>query len=219
MRGMILAAGRGGRMGHLTDQAPKPLIKIGDRLLIEYSIDNLAKIGVTDIVINVSYRSDQIKSTLGNGARYGVAIEYSEEATALETGGGIVKALPLLGTDPFIVLSADIITDYPLQQLPQNLTALAHLILVDNPAFHPEGDFCLKGTHVCYAAGMTYTYANIGVYRPALFQEINFPHKFPLGALLKQAVMQEKISGEHFSGVWHNIGTEEDLLRYLHKNY
>jgi len=211
MRGMILAAGRGTRMKHLTDHLPKPLIKVGNRYLIEYSILAMAQAGISEVVINIAYRGDQIKTILGTGAQYGVSIEYSEEIEALETGGGILKALPLLGTDPFIVLSADIITNYPLQTLPAKLSGLAHLVLVDNPAFHPAGDFCLNQSHVYYGQGLTYTYANMGIYRPELFKQAT-PEKCPLIQLLKPAIQHNHITGEHFNGVWHNIGTEDDLI-------
>lgn len=210
MRGMILAAGRGVRMGFLTADTPKPLLRIAEHYLIEYSILALAKIGIQDIVINVSYRRDQIKAVLGNGAQYGVTIHYSEETEALETGGGIFQALPLLGNEPFIVLSCDIVSDYPLEQLPKNPSGLAHLVLVENPTFHPQGDFYLEGQHVCSGGPSTLTYANIGVYRPELFAHCK-PGKFPLGTLLKQAVANQQVTGEYFKGWWHNLGTPLQL--------
>lgn len=213
MRGMILAAGRGSRMKALTNKIPKPLLKIGNRYLIEYAIHALSKAGIHEIVINISYHGDQIKSVLGNGKNYNVSIEYSEEIEPLETGGGILKALSLLGNDPFIVLSADIISNYPLEHLPTKLSRLAHLILVDNPVYRPHGDFCLNQSQVYYGHGEapTFTYANIGIYKPELFNGATFG-KFPLIDILKPAIFRNEITGDHFKGVWHNIGTKEDLI-------
>ncbi len=214
MRGMILAAGRGVRMGALTENTPKPLIKVSGRYLIEYSIDLLLSRGVRDIVINVSYHADQIKRALGDGSRYQARFYYSEEKEALETGGGIFQALPLLGDEPFIVLSSDIITDYPLQKLPQP-EKLAHLVLIDNPSFHPRGDFGLAETKIyCAEDHNPFTFANIGMYRKELFAHCN-PGKFRLGDLLKEAVKNADVTGEHYQGVWHNVGTPEDLIIFI----
>jgi MurNAc alpha-1-phosphate uridylyltransferase len=211
MRGMIMAAGRGARMGELTRDVPKALLKMNGRYLIEYSLYSLAKIGVRDIVINICYHREMIKDALGNGARYGVDIIYSEEEEALETGGGIFQALPLLGDAPFIVLSCDIVTEYPLQQLPSEPHGLAHIVLVDNPTYHPEGDFCLYGQRVYFGEGKTLTFGNIGVYRPELFTDYSAGH-FRLGGVLKKEIHLQQISGEHYQGSWHNIGTPEDLM-------
>jgi MurNAc alpha-1-phosphate uridylyltransferase len=144
MKAMILAAGRGERMRPLTDHTPKPLLLVNDQPLIAYNLIKLANIGVREIVINVSYMAELIIKTLGDGSQYGVRITYSHEAAALETGGGIYQALPLLGIEPFIVMNADIWIDYPLQNLPQQLTSLAHLILVDSPSHNTHGDFYLN---------------------------------------------------------------------------
>ena len=143
MKAMILAAGRGKRLSPLTDQVPKPLLQIAGTPLIVYHLINLKKIGITEIVINVAYLAEQIRSALGDGSQYGVKVTYSYESVALETGGGIFQALPLLGEAPFMVISADIWTEYPLQNLLQTLEGLAHLIMVDNPSFHPKGDYGL----------------------------------------------------------------------------
>jgi MurNAc alpha-1-phosphate uridylyltransferase len=210
MRAMILAAGRGRRMAHLTNEVPKPLLRVKNHYLIEYSIYSLAKIGVKEIIINVAYLREQIKSALGDGSRYGVTLHYSEELEALETGGGIFKALPLLGEDPFIVVSCDIISEYPLQNLIKNLNHLAHIVLVDNPDFHPQGDFCLQGKNVLCEGEKKLTFANIGIYHPELFTQCQ-PGKFRLGDLLKEAVRNKQVTGEHYSGVWHNLGTPEQL--------
>ncbi|HSW94269.1 MAG TPA: nucleotidyltransferase family protein [Gammaproteobacteria bacterium] len=210
MRGMILAAGRGARMGVLTEKTPKPLLKAGKKYLIEYSIDALVRANVRDIVINISWHADLIKQTLGDGSRYGARFYYSEEPEALETGGGIVKALPLLGDTPFIVLSSDIITDYSLNNLPKEPDGLAHLVLVNNPVFHPRGDFNLHDKTLDYSEQNSFTFANVGLYRPALFAGCE-PQKFRLGDLLKKAVKKSEVTGEHYEGVWHNVGTPADL--------
>lgn len=211
MHAMILAAGRGERMGELTRDVPKPLLKVGDHYLIEYSIFALLKIGVKNIVINVCYHANQIKHALGNGERYGVNIIYSEENVALETGGGIFQALPLLGKDPFIVISSDIISAYALQNLPKEPKGLAHLVLVDNPIFHPNGDFCLTDDCISMRDINDYTFGNIGIYRHELFADCEAGH-FRLGDLLKKYVPDSQLTGEYFNGFWRNIGTPDQLL-------
>jgi MurNAc alpha-1-phosphate uridylyltransferase len=210
MRAMILAAGRGERMKELTHKTPKPLLRVGDRYLIEFAIENLKRAGITEIVINISWRARAIKEALGDGKQYGVILVYSEESQRLETGGGITKALPLLGREPFIVLSADIITDFPLKKLPQQPQGLAHLVLVDNPPFHPHGDFGLAGKQVDMLSAPAYTFANIGVYRPELFDSCAV-EVFPLSNLLFPAIRKQQITGEYYKGVWYNVGTPEDL--------
>lgn len=214
MRGMILAAGRGLRMGALTEHIPKPLLRIKNHYLIEYAIEALTKIGIKEIVINVSYQGEQIKTMLGNGDRYHARFYYSEEESALETGGGIVKALPMLGNHPFIVLSADVICDYPLAQLRQHPKRLAHLVLVKNPDFLPHGDFSIVGEEVCFKNGQTFTYANIGVYHPSFFNECKLK-RFRLADLLKKSIEKKLVTGEFYEGVWHNLGTPKDLDRCL----
>jgi MurNAc alpha-1-phosphate uridylyltransferase len=210
MRAMILAAGRGARMGALTDNTPKPLLKVGGAYLIEYSLLALAKTGIKDIVINISYHRDQIKAALGDGRNYGVNIMYSEEPEALETGGGIFQALPLLGTEPFIVVSGDIVTDYPFANLPTTPVGLAHLIMVENPDFHTQGDFSIRGSQICLPQEKTYTYGNIGLFRPELFAGC-VAGKFRVAELFKHAIPQNQITGELYSGFWRNIGTAEQL--------
>lgn len=212
MRAMILAAGKGERMGTLTEQLPKPLLKIGDSYLIEHAIQALIKAGIKEIVINVSYRKEQILSALGNGSRYGVKLTYSIEEERLETGGGIVKALPLLGKDPFLVLSGDIITDYPLAELFNKPLRLAHLVMVENPSFKPEGDYCLNANQEIEmdCSGKTYTFANIGLYRPELFLD-HQPVYSRLADIWQKALRQKQITGECYSGLWHNVGTVQEL--------
>jgi len=207
---MILAAGRGQRMGVLTEKTPKPLLKVAGKYLIEYSIHSLIQMGVRDIIINICYHADQIKNALGDGSRYGAIFHYSEEKEALETGGGIFQALPLLGDQPFIVLSSDVITDYPLQHLSREPAKLAHLILVNNPVYHPRGDFCLRDSVIYCADQNEFTFANVGIYRPELFANCE-AGKFRLGNLLKDAVKNSQVTGEYYQGVWHNVGTAEDL--------
>ncbi len=211
MRAIILAAGRGSRMGQLTDHTPKALLKVKNKFLIEYSIESLKTAGIHEIVINISYKREQIKTTLGDGSRFGVCLQYSEEPTALETGGGIFQALPLLGNEPFITTSCDIISDYAFQNL-KNLKNLAHLILVNNPSFHPKGDFCLENNRIYLGDDKNYTYGNIGLLHPALFSNCK-PGRFLLGDLLKKAIAEKKVSGECFQGRWSNIGTKEDLAQ------
>jgi MurNAc alpha-1-phosphate uridylyltransferase len=207
---MILAAGQGKRMGELTREIPKPLLKANGRYLIEYSLQALANVGITEVVINVCYHADKIQQALGDGRRYGVDIQYSVEEEVLETGGGIYQALPLLGAKPFLVLSCDVVSDYPLQNLPMDPAGLAHLVLVSNPHYHPQGDFCLQEQQIFYGKGQTFTFGNIGIYRPELFAHCQ-PGKFRLGELLKRHILNHKVTGEHYEGVWHNVGTPEDL--------
>lgn len=213
MRAMILAAGRGTRMGHLTDSVPKPLLPIGDHYLIEHIILNLKKANISDIVINVAYKGEQIKKALGNGSRYNVQLAFSEEKEpGLETGGGILKALPLLGNSPFLVISGDIITDYPFSQLPTIPLGLAHLVMVNNPSFHPEGDFVLYENGILRREKKSaLTFANIGIYHPSLFAQHSVG-RFPLIDLLIPAAQQGTLTGEHYQGKWFNITTPTELL-------
>jgi MurNAc alpha-1-phosphate uridylyltransferase len=212
MRAMILAAGRGERMADLTTKTPKPLLRVRDRYLIEYSIIALAKAGIQDVVINIAYLGEHIKSALGDGSRYGVTLHYSEEQEALETGGGIFQALPLLGKEPFIVLSSDIISDYPLQNLMNYPTKLAHLVLVNNPDFHRSGDFCLQENRILNEGTQKLTFSNIGIYKPELFSHCK-PGKFKLGDLLREAAANQQVTGEYYQGVWHNLGTPQQLTQ------
>ncbi len=210
MRAMILAAGRGQRMGDLTLTTPKPLLRVFDHYLIEYTFASLKRAGITDIVINVSYLATQLMQALGDGRDFGVNITYSIEETRLETGGGIVQALPLLGDQPFLVISSDIICDFPLQTLASRLSHLAHLVLVDNPSFHPEGDFGLQQEMISMTATPRLTFANIGIYHPDFFKDIAVGH-FPLNRLLFKAIENNEVSGEYFQGLWFNVGTQQDL--------
>jgi MurNAc alpha-1-phosphate uridylyltransferase len=216
MRAMILAAGRGERMGALTAKTPKPLLKVAGRYLIEHVIHRLKSAGIDEIVINVSYLAQQIKTALGYGDRYGVTLAYSEETERLETGGGIYRALPLLGDAPFLVVSADIMTDFSFAHLPKSPHSLAHLVLVDNPAFHPQGDFGLETGIIKMQARPRLTFANIGVYRPELFSSCHETY-FPLNQLLYPAIRRCQITGEYFQGTWFNIGLPEEFIKVNHQ--
>lgn len=212
MRAMILAAGRGERMRPLTDHTPKPLLCVGGKPLIEYLILGLRRGGFEDLVINYAHLGPMIENALGDGSRYGVRIRYSPESGALETGGGIRQALHLLG-DTFLVVNGDVWTDYPFARLLTRPAGAAHLVLVDNPAHHPRGDFVLDGDHVRADGPVRLTFAGIGVYRASLF-EASVPGSFPLAPLIRAAIAQGQVTGEHYRGGWFDIGTPE-RLRYL----
>jgi len=221
MRAMILAAGRGERLRPLTDTIPKPLLYAGKKRLIEYHLENLARANITEVVINVCYKVEEIVQTLSDGKKYGVNITYSvEQPKALDTGGGILNALPLLGNEPFLVMSSDIWTDYSLTKIlakAQEISNfLAHLILVPNPQHHQAGDFGLSENLVTLTEPK-FTYANIGIYSPLLFENCN-EKIFSLASLLRSAIAQQKISGELYQGQWTDAGTAarlNDLKKYL----
>ena len=214
MRAMILAAGRGERMRPLTDNVPKPLLKIGDKCLIEYHIEALRDAGIRDIVINVAYLGEIIIETIGDGSSYGVSIHYSRETDALETGGGIFQALPLLsgdkGDSPFLVVNGDVWSDISFEGLIKKDVQCAHLVLVDNPAHNLGGDFCLKDALVHSNGEQKLTFSGIGVYHPSFFADCQ-AGRFPLAPLLRQAMDEGRVSGEHFEGHWSDIGTPERL--------
>lgn len=216
MRAMILAAGRGERMRPLTDTTPKPLLAVGGQPLIHYHLQALAAIGVKQVVINHAHLGAQIEAALGNGSAYGVAIQYSPEAPPLETGGGIFKALPLLGAEPFLVINGDVWTDFPLQQLPQTIIGLAHLVLVTNPAHHPQGDFALEGGLATVDGTPRFTYSGIGLYKPEFFAGCS-AGAFPLAPLLRRGMANGQISAEHYPGQWFDIGTPERLAQLDHQ--
>jgi MurNAc alpha-1-phosphate uridylyltransferase len=213
MKAMILAAGRGERMRHLTENTPKPLLKIADKALIEYSLEGLVNAGFAEIVINVAYLGQQIQEYCGDGSRWGVSIQYSDEGeTALETAGGIAKALPLLGEKPFLVVNADILFDYPLAELRNKQVDWAHLVMIDNPPHHPQGDFCLQADGRLSEQGEPkYTFSGIGVYHPAMFADLQVGQPLKLRPVLNLAMQQQRISGEYFNGLWLDIGTPERL--------
>lgn len=198
-------------MRPLTDDTPKPLLRIGGQTLIEHHIHALAQAGFTELVINHAHLGEQIVAALGDGDAYGVEIRYSAETPpALETGGGIFNALPLLGDAPFLVLNADIWTDFPLAELPRQIEGLAHLVLVDNPEHHAQGDFSLSAGQVSQRGPAMLTFGGIGVYSPELFSGCT-AGAFPLAPLLRQAMDENRVSGEHYQGSWFDIGTPERL--------
>lgn len=208
---MILAAGRGERMRPLTDHTPKPLLQVAGKSLIEHHIERLVTAGFSEIVINHSYLGEQIEARLGDGRRYGAQIAYSREQERLETGGGIRTALPLLGEQPFLVINGDVWCEYPLQDLTSQLNGLAHLVLVDNPTHHPNGDFHLHENFVDCEQQPRLTFSGIGVYHPDLFKEHPIGQPFPLAPLLRHAMQQRQVTGEYYCGYWLDVGTPERL--------
>lgn len=216
MRAMILAAGRGERMRPLTDRTPKPLLTLGGKPMIQYHIEALAAAGMRDIVVNLAWLGSSIRGALGDGTRFGVRIRYSDEGeAALETGGGIFNALPLLagesGSDPFLVVSGDVWTEYPLDTCANKIAPrdVAHFVVVPNPDFHTRGDFGLADGRLV-DSGERYTYANIGVFRPEFFAGCQ-RGKFPVGPLMFDWIRKGRVSGELYRGGWHNVGTPEQL--------
>ncbi len=211
MRAMILAAGRGERMRPLTDHTPKPLLQAGGKRLIEYHLEALARAGFSEVVINHAHLGAQIEEVLGDGRRYGVSIHYSPEDGALETGGGIFRALPLLGDGPFVVVNGDIWCDYPFARLRDIETRDAHLVLVPNPPQHQQGDFLLRdGGVFVEGGGERLTFSGIGLYHPSLFDGCK-AGAFPLAPLLRRAMAGARVSGERFDGQWFDIGTPQRL--------
>lgn len=212
MKAMILAAGRGERLRPLTDQTPKPLLQAGPHRLIEYHLLNLAEAGFEEVVINVSWLGQQIIETLGDGAKYGLNIQYSNEgAQPLETGGGIVNALGLLGEDPFLVINGDIWCDYPFASTRHKiLTGLAHLILIQNPEHNPEGDFYISDGLLALEGSDPYTFSGIAIYHRDFFKTQS-TSVFPLAPLFRNYANQGLISAELYRGNWMDIGTKERL--------
>ena len=208
---MILAAGRGERMRPLTDTVPKCLLRIGGQTLIERHVYALAQAGITGLVINHAYLGEQIVKALGDGSAYGVNISYSPETgNSLETGGGILNALPLLGTEPFLAVNADIWTDFPFDSLPSQPDSLAHLVMVGNPENHPEGDFSLSEGRLSQQGPAMLTFSGIGVYRPELFADCT-PGMFPLAPVLRNTMDAGQVSGQYYTGSWFDVGTPERL--------
>ena len=212
MKAMILAAGRGERMGTLTRNVPKPLLEVGGRPLIEHQVDRLAGAGFRDVVVNLAWLGERIAARLGDGSRLGVRIRYSREPEgALDTGGGIRQALPLLGGGRFITVNADVWSDYPFERLRDAVAGDAHVVLVDNPAHHPEGDFALAPDgRVTGAAHGRLTFSGIGCYHPRLFAARE-AGRFPLAAVLRDAIEAGTLSGEHHRGEWIDAGTPARL--------
>lgn len=210
MKAMILAAGKGERMRPLTLHTPKPLLSAGGKPLIVHHIEKLAQAGFKQLVINHAWLGEQIEQALGDGKQFGVQIVYSAEPEPLETGGGIFRALSLLGSEPFALVNGDIWTDYDFARLPRSLSGQAHLVLVDNPEHHPQGDFVLERGQVGKGEGRCLTFAGISVLDPRLFAGCQ-PGAFRLAPLLQQAMQAGEVSGEHYGGRWLDVGTPERL--------
>jgi N-acetyl-alpha-D-muramate 1-phosphate uridylyltransferase len=212
MKAMILAAGRGERMRPLTDKLPKPLLKVNEKALIVYHIEKLVAAGFEEIIINIAHLGYKIPESLGDGSNWNIKITYSDEQDtgALESAGGIIKALPLLGDETFLVVNGDIFCDYTFDA---NFTLgenLAHLILVNNPSHNKEGDFGLEKTYVLNDAQIKYTFSGIGYYNPKIFRGLECK-KSALAPILRQNIKNNKISGELFSDFWYDVGTPQRL--------
>ncbi|MGJ8619221.1 MAG: N-acetylmuramate alpha-1-phosphate uridylyltransferase MurU [Methylophilaceae bacterium] len=210
MKAMILAAGRGQRMMPLTANTPKPLLKIANKPLIVWHIERLVLAGFKEIVINHAYLGSQIEDALGGGDEWGVSVQYSPEKEALETAGGIANALPLLGDSPFLVVNGDVFSEIDFSLTLQS-PFLAHLVMVDNPPQHPQGDFALHAGKLKIDGNAKLTYSGVGVYSPLLFKDIVKGDSAKLAPLLKSAMTKGLVSGEHYQGVWHDIGTPDRL--------
>ena len=224
MKAMILAAGRGERMRPLTDHTPKPLLKVGGKPLIVWHIENLGRAGITDLVINHAHLGAQIEQALGDGSRFGARIQYSSEGKALETAGGIAYALHLLDNEPFAVINGDIFCDYNFANLHERAERLksnndaAHLVLVNNPIQHPNGDFHLLDGHLLPTNDQRLTtndsmltFSGIGIYQPGLFAGIPRGSKTPLAPILHAQIALGKVSGEHHQGLWVDVGNPQRL--------
>ena len=210
---MILAAGRGERLRPITDLRPKALCTVHAIPLIEYHVVNLARAGFERLVINHAYLGGQIRQHLGNGARWAIEICYSAEPPGgLETGGGIVWALPLLGYQPFVTVNADIFTDYNFISLKLPPASLAHLVLVEKPAYSQQGDFSLSESLLLENTTREYTFAGIACYRPELFNNYG-PGRYSVTPLLRQLAINKLATGEVYHGKWCDIGTQQRLLR------
>jgi MurNAc alpha-1-phosphate uridylyltransferase len=230
MKAMILAAGRGERMRPLTDHTPKPLLQVGGKSLIVWHLERLARAGFKEVIINHAYLGNQIETALGNGSQWGLTIRYSPEAIALETAGGIAQALPLLGDVPFLVVNGDVFTEIDFLKLTDALIpgSLAHLVMVDNPPQHPEGDFAYLNRKLLTEGQPKLTFSGIGVYHPDLFENIIPGEAAKLAPLLKEAIANGLVTAEHYQGVWHDIGTPQrlaeldarlNLMQSLHTNH
>lgn len=219
MKAMLLAAGRGTRMQPLTDRTPKPLLKVGGKALIVWHLERLAAAGFKEIVINHAWLGEQIEQMIGHGSKWGLNIQYSPETTALETAGGIAKALPLLGNQPFLVMNADVWCDWqpvnalvPFKRLQDNANLQAWLLLVDNPVFHPAGDFHLNASgFVDDDHSARLTFSGVGIYSPSLFQSLTLNEPNKLAPLLRAAMLKQQVIGEKYLGKWVDVGTPERL--------
>src|SRR5215472_1802238 len=211
MKAMLLAAGRGERLRPLTDTVPKPLMEVGGRALIVWHLAALARAGIHEVVVNLSWLGERVRAALGDGRNFGVSISWSEEGPIpLETGGGIFRALPWLGPEPFLVVNADIWTDIDFGRLHLPREANAHLVLIANPAHHPRGDFGLEGNRVVHRESERLTYSGVGVYSPEFFAGCS-AGRFPLLPLLNRAIAASRLSGQVHHGHWCDVGAPERL--------
>ena len=211
MKAMILAAGRGERLRPLTDTVPKPLLKARGRPLVEYHFDALAQAGITELVINLGWLGERIREHVGDGRRFGVSVAYSEEGyPPLETGGGIHRALPLLGEEPFWLVNGDVFCAYRFTRRGLAPDVLAHLVMVPNPTHHPAGDFALTAGWITEVPGDRLTFSGISIIHPQLLAHCA-PGRFPLAPLLRQAAARRAVTGELFTGEWSDVGTAERL--------
>ncbi len=211
MKAMILAAGLGKRMRPLTTVRPKPLLKVNNKALIDYHLERLAAVGIRDIVINHYWLGEQIENHVGNGNTYGLNVCYSAEDELLDTAGGMINALPLLGDEPFLLINGDIWCDFPFETLVEKPVQSAHLVMVDNPEHNDSGDFYLRdGLLHIQGPGKALTYAGIALINPALFEGSEGGCK-PLRPFLERAIQRGAISAEHYCGEWVDVGTPERL--------
>ena len=210
---MILAAGRGERMRPLTDHTPKPLLTAGGKPLIVWHLERLARAGFKDVIINHAHLGSQIETALGNGSHWGLNIVYSPESIALETAGGIAQALPLLGNSPFVVVNGDTYTEFDFSSIQHALqpSSQAHLIMVDNPAQHIQGDFFYRNGQLLSTGEPKLTFSGIGIYQPSLFANIERGQPAKLAPILRVAIEQHLVSAEYYQGIWHDIGTPQRL--------
>ena len=208
MKAMIMAAGRGERMRPLTDDTPKPLLKVRDKPLVVHHLEALARAGIDEVIINLSWLGDQIRTQLGNGESYGLSIEYSEEPEPLEVAGGIVQALDLLG-EQFLVINGDVFTDFEFPRLAK-VESAAHLVLVENPAYHPAGDFACEDGFIVNDTEPRYTYSGIACFKRGFFTGLD-RGKRSLAPMLTQAAEKKIVTAEIYTGQWHDVGTVERL--------
>jgi len=226
MNALIFAAGFGQRLRPLTEHTPKPLLPVGGKPLIVWHLEHLAALGIRDVIINTSWLAGQFPAQLGDGRRWGVRLHYSFEGDVpLETGGGLLNALPLLGDGPFIAVNGDVWSDFDFARLPREPAGLAHLVLIDNPDHHPHGDFHLRADGQLAADGPDkLTFSGIGVYRPQIVDDWRsvigpcagaeqIPPRFPLAPLLRAAMARGQVSGEHHTGAWCDVGSLERLVQ------
>lgn len=213
MKAMILAAGRGERMRPLTDHIPKPLLEVAGKPLIIWHLEKLAKANFEEVIINHAHLGGMIEAYVGDGSRWNLKITYSREGSPLETAGGIKKALPLIGDQPFLVVNADIYTDFNFATIKnRNLNdCKGHLVMVKNPKQHPDGDFFLQNNQIEREGKERLTFSGIAVYQPKIFEDINIEPVAKLAPILKKLIDAECISGEAYQGLWFDIGTPERL--------